>query len=149
MPSHTLALFLLRFCFFVILLFVSLPPSAYLGQVESQILLQKLSEQDNPYAIIASWVRTINSMLQRCFPRIKSSMQMPATRRGAGNYCCVIATSFLERLPGIIGSGGQTFFSRSCDSERTRSGCNVPCCHFLFFAVDVDVYLSNEQSIED
>lgn len=25
-------------------------------QVESQILVQKLSEQDNPYAIIASWV---------------------------------------------------------------------------------------------
>ncbi|CAM9772774.1 unnamed protein product, partial [Hapterophycus canaliculatus] len=26
--------------------------------VESQILLQKLSEQDNPYAIIASWMRS-------------------------------------------------------------------------------------------
>lgn len=37
-------------------------------QVESQALITKLSEQDNPYAIIASWVGTALLSLLVCWP---------------------------------------------------------------------------------
>lgn len=55
-------------------------------QVESQALITKLSEQDNPYAIIASWVGTALLLLRSFWP---SAAGTQALETGSSRFAVV------------------------------------------------------------